>query len=84
MSNTIMSTVENDTPLLASETLDTTNLVERLKQQSQHITGTDRITESRTTQTSSFPIRKSSPVLTDSELEMLRLIGQYLQSVGLR
>lgn len=60
-----------------------TNL-ERLKQQqSQHLNGSSHNNHSISTSTQTNTTQLNTPNFTNSQLEILRLIGQHLQSANL-
>jgi hypothetical protein len=64
---------------------DTNHNLERLKQQSQHCNGNTPTTNhliSTSTQTNHTQVNTQN--FTNSQKEVLRLIGQHLQAVGLR
>jgi hypothetical protein len=73
-------------PQASIETTSDTNNnnLERLKQQSQHCNGTPSTNNivSTSTQTNHSPLHTQN--FTNSQKEVLRLIGQHLQSAGLR
>jgi hypothetical protein len=64
-----------------NSTLDTNTNLERLKQQSQHCNGNNTHNHSISTQTNHSTL--NTQLFTNSQKEVLRLIGQHLQSVGL-
>ncbi|CAF1243416.1 unnamed protein product [Adineta ricciae] len=71
------SSLDNNNPT------DTTNHLERLKQQSQHCNGNAHTNHSMSTSTQTHSNQVNLQLLTNSQKEILRLVGQHLQSIGL-
>jgi hypothetical protein len=65
-------------------TSDTNNNLERLKQQSQHCNGYIPTNHFISTGTQTNHSQLHTQNFTNSQKEVLRLIGQHLQSAGLR
>lgn len=76
------STTELSESSLLESPSDPTNTLERLKQQTQQSNSNNSHFTSTSTQTNDTQI--VPPNLTSSQKEVLRLIGQHLQSIGLR
>jgi hypothetical protein len=82
------SNLSPQTSLVSLETTsdnnnNNTNL-ERLKQQSQHYNGITSTNHFVSTATQTNHSQVHAPNFTNSQKEVLRLIGQHLQSAGLR
>lgn len=71
-------------PSLDNNPILTTIDLERLKQQSQHCNGTIHNNHLISTSTQTNHNQLNTPIFTNSQKEVFRLIGQHLQSVGLR
>jgi hypothetical protein len=65
-------------------TSDTNNHLERLKQQSQQCNGNTHNNHLISTSTQTTDTQLDIKIFTNSQKEVLRLIGQHLQSVQLR
>ncbi|CAF3497961.1 unnamed protein product [Adineta steineri] len=66
-----------------NNTTDTNNHLERLKQQSQHCNGNTYTNHSNSISTQTNSTQPNTQLFTNSQKEILRLIGQHLQSIGL-
>jgi hypothetical protein len=72
--NSLISSLDNNTP----------DTLERLKQQSQHCNGDTHNNHLISISTQTDSNQSNTQIFTNSQEEILRLIGQHLQSVGLR
>jgi len=86
--------MHSSNPQTSEQSLETTsdtnnnNNLERLKQQqqqsSQHLNGDTHDNHLISTSTQTNHTQLNTQIFTNSQKEVLRLIGQHLQSVGLR
>ena len=76
--------LENNSSGSLPDSMDTATNLERLKQQAQTSHGNhDAPQLHRSTSSQTVPDQSNVQLFTDSQKEVLRLVGQHLQSLGL-